>query len=344
MRDRTPEGKTDHVKLDVIWEDNAYNVPKTISIYKRQKAAGAMVMGVTGSTPSEAASLMGSRDEVPIFSIYGPAAPTTMALKPRYTTASVGNHAEQPAAILKWVRDIWTEGRAPRVGILSIDIPTTRPMADPQGVPAYASELGVDWLDIEWIAMGVTDTTIELTRLMNKNPDWIIAWHVIGGVTVIMKDAFRMGLKDKVNFVAPAWGYDESLIRLAPEAVEGLYGGLNTALPSEDVPGVKLGREIISKYLGEELNLMHILGVTFAMEAAEGLRIALEQTGYEGLTRSAINYGLQHITDFDTGGLTPQITVDPDYPVLIPYVRRGIIEGGKVKAASDWYPYPALLR
>ena len=48
---QTADGKTERVKLDAIWEDNAYNVAKTVSIYKRQKTAGVLAMALFGSTP-----------------------------------------------------------------------------------------------------------------------------------------------------------------------------------------------------------------------------------------------------------------------------------------------------
>ena len=76
----------------------------------------------------------------------------------------------------------------------------------------------------------------------------------------------------------------------------------------------------------------------------EGLKTALETVVYENLTNEVINDNLRSVTGFETGGLTPTITMDPEYPVYLPGVRIGRIEGGSIKPVSDWYEYPNVVR
>ena len=337
-------GEVDRVKLDVIWEDNAYNIPKTLSIYKRQQAAGVDLMGILGSTPGEAIAALASRDSMPIVGTYASASPVNLGAEPNYYMATIGNAAEQAGAVLKWFEQTWTEQRQPRVATLFVDIPSLRPVAYPEGTPAYAAKLGMDWVGAEWHPMAVTDVTIELTRLMNQGVDLVVLGGVIGNTVVVMKDALRLGAKDKMTFaVAVTSSYDDTLVGLAPEAVEGLYGIVPVTLVDDDVPGVRLAREVTEKYRpGKELTLVRLEGIFSGMVIIEGLKQAVEEVGYENLTGPVINEALHTIKDFDSGGIIPSLTVDPDYPMFMPSVKMTMIEGGTVKAVSEWYEYPAI--
>ena len=170
----TPEGKVDHIKLDFVWEDNAYSVPKTLSIYKRQKAAGVGLMAILGSTPGEAIVVMASRDQIPVIGFAASASPVNMGAKPNYYMASMGSVADQAGVIMKWFAETWKQPRRPKVGVIFGDVPSLRPVAYPEGTPAYAARLGMDWVGAEFIPTATTDTTIELTRLAANGADLIV--------------------------------------------------------------------------------------------------------------------------------------------------------------------------
>ncbi|MEW6033847.1 MAG: ABC transporter substrate-binding protein [Chloroflexota bacterium] len=345
---RTKAGTMEKVLLDIVWEDNAYSVPKTISIYKRQKEAGVKFMAVLGSTPGEAITETASRDKMPVIGFYASTSPANFTPVPLYYTSSFGNMPEQAAVVVKWFKDNWKEARPPKVGVLMLDVPSLRPTGDPAGLPAYAQKIGVEYLGIDFLSAAATDTSIELGRLKTKAPDMILTYHVTGGLVVILKDARRIGFElgalgsGKTVFAAPTWGFDESLLRLVPQEAEGLYGFTTTALSDEDVPGVKVAREICRKYRGAELNLLYLQGVFYGMEVVAGLKQALETVGYESLDGPAINDAIHNLKDFDSGGIAPKINVDPSYPMLNPYARIARVEGGKIKAVSDWYQYPPI--
>lgn len=335
-------GKTERVKLDIMWEDNAYAVPRAISIYKRQKAAGAMVMHLTAGSMVEGCLTFITRDHMPV--VYAvPVSPLAVAARPIYTTAEEANYADLIGGWMNWVKENWTLDRAPRVGVIGVDSPMCRGVLGRPDLAAYAAKIGVEFLPLEWAAYTVTDTTIEVTRLANKGADWVYINHVSGGIVVVTKDWVRLGLKEKMRLCCVTYGFDESVLKLAP--MEGVYGQQSNCAAAEDVPGVRLAKEIAAKYTpGREVGMYYIKGTRLGMVMCEGIRLALEKVGYENLTSEAINEGLHSIRDFDTGGIGPLLTIDPEYPVYCPYTKFYTVEGGKIKPVSDWVECPAVIR
>jgi len=333
-----PDGKADKVKLDIMWEDNAYSVPKGLSIYKRQKAAGVMMRYILSSSETEALVDTTSRDHMP--SINFNASPAYMGVTPKYIVASYAAYADQIGGIAQWIAQ-QNKGSKPKVGIIWADLPALRVAA--KGVtPEKMAELGVELVGMEWVPGAASDTSIELTRLKDKGTQYLIVMHIIGGATVIFKDATRLGLRSQMKLVQQQIGTDESLIGLLGGAAEGAYmQGIN-AWPSEDLPGVKLARSITQRYRGHDLSTLNLIGWYQGAAMAEALRLALNKTGYEKLTREAIMEGLLSIKGLETGGVLPPITVDPNYPLLNPWMKIAEVKGGKLVPVGDWVKTPQV--
>jgi len=343
---RTPDGKVERVRLDIVWGDNAYNVARTLSVYKRQKGARAKMMIMFGSTPGEAIAQWASRDHIPVVGIGAGSSPVNLGAKPNYYTASWAFYTEQVGAILNWIKENWTKPRPPRVALFYVDVTSVRTqLHENTKFRSYAKEKGIEWLGETPIPPAPTSCVIELTRLKAKKPDWLITINVAGQDIVILKDMRRLGMREETNFLqVQAGSFDETMLELLPGEMEGVYGLAYMALPTEDVPGVKLARKYALKYRNKELGLLRLGGWLSGMVACEGIRRALEQVGYENITGEAINKGIHTITEFDTGGIAPPLTIDPDRPAWAPFGKIGIYRGGKIEQVSDWLTYPKELR
>ena len=339
-------GEINKIKMHLIWGDNSVNVPKGISIYKRQKAAGMklLILSACAPIPSSVSALC-SRDQIAVAAVgAGSAGPVSFAPEPLYYTASGSNTAETDAAILDWFADQWTEARPPRVGCFTVDNPSQRMKEIPEGLPAYAKKLGFEWLGHEWIPITATDTSVEWVRMMAKEPDLLIFSHVTAGYKVMLEDALRLGFIGKATIAGPFWCWDPTLPTLvSSEAVEGIVFNQRYAFPDEDVPGVALARNIAQSYgHNESYSSLYIGGVCDTMKVIEALKNALEEVGYQNLDGTVVNDALHHLTNFDPQGLSPPITVDPNYPCLTYHLRMGVVEGGKLRAISDWAECPKI--
>ena len=337
---RTPDGKVERVRLDIVWGDNAYSVPRTLSLYKRQKGAGVKMMIMFGSTPGEVVAEWASRDHIPVVGIGAGSSPVNLAAKPNYFTASWAFYTEQMGAILDWIKKNWTKPRPPRVALFYVDVTSVRAQIhENPKLGSYAEEKGIEWLGVTPVPPAVTSSVVELTRLKAKKPDWLITLDVPSQDLVVLKDMKRLGMREEIKFLQiQAAGFDEAMLKLLPGEMEGVYGLAYMALPTEDVPGIKLARKYALKYRNKELSLLRLGGWLSGMVACEGIRRALEQVGYENITGEAINEGIHTITEFDTGGIIPPLTIDPDRPAFAPFGKIGIYRGGKIEPASDWLP------
>lgn len=338
---RTSAGASEKAKLDLLWEDNAYSVPKTLSIYQRQKSAGVQLMGMFGSTPGEAVASLASRDKMPIVGFYASASPVSMGSSPNYYTPSFGNLAETPGVMLTFISETWKGSKPARVGAIEIDLPSARSANPDKILPAYAQKLGLEWVGFEWTAPAATDYSIELGRLAAASPDFIISTIVPGNTVVLLKNAQTMGLTARAKFVLAHFAWDEGLIKLVPEAIEGNYVLTSVSLPSEDNAGIKLAKQVYAKYRSGDINKSYVEGVFYAMAIVEGVRQTLGKTGYDGFTGTAYN-DVMHSLKYESQGLAPAVTIDTAYPTLNPNVKFAQIKGGQAVSASDWFVYPNL--
>jgi len=338
-------GKTEMVKLDVIWGDAAYNAARTLTLYKRQQAAGAQAMIIAGGSMIYTVSTLAIQDKMPCFGYSACFDPGFIKVEPKYWVVSAPGLHEHAATDLQWILENWTEPRQLRVALLLGEIPTSRASFPPGEFEAYADSVGVDLVAVEWTPLAASDLSVEITRMMEGKPDWVIS---MGGCTtstmVFLKDAERLGFRDQFNYITYyGGGVDETMITVGGDVVEGMYGSIFTAVTDEDVPGVRLMREVRQKYRGKELTIQSLTGGIGAVGMAEGIRLAMNKVGYENLTGDAILEGFHSINNFDTGGLTPPITIDPRYPVENRHFKMARVEGGKWRKASDWIPAPGVF-
>lgn len=335
-------GKLERMKMKIVWEDNAANPAKGMSVYKRLKAAGAMVIFGYASTPMEVISSSLSRDKIPGFAMYAYASPAGYRPQPQYYAAAIGTPVESVATHVKWFLSRWKENRPARIGAFVLDLPSWRIIGDPEGVKAYVEKMGAQWLGVEWLPLVTTDTSVQISRMMKQGVDCISSICVISSTIVIAKDLSRLGVDlNKVTVVSHPAGYDESLLKIIPREGEGLYGEIMTPLPEEEnVPGVKLSKEI-AQWRGrkpEEVNSTYIPGVAAGYLMKAALKNALEKVGAEKITPTDIRDALFTLKNVDMGGLVPPVTVDePDYPVVgLNHIKYTRIQGGKIKVISDW--------
>lgn len=335
---RTATGATDSVYLDILSEDSAYNVSKALSIYKRQKAAGVMVMySVSGSMATGLTELV-VRDEMPIVQSTG-ALPVTLGERTIFITSFLPSTADHIKGVMKGLQAGWKEARPLRFGSIAVESPEARAGFTDPSVAEYAKQIGVEYLGNEWVPYAITDSSIELNRLSSKQPDYVFMYHVTGQIVTILKDAQRLDLTKKSTFVVTPYGFDENLLVLGKDVAEGVYGFAYTAATTDNVPGQKLMKDIADRE-GMALSTMSENGIVAGMVIVEGLRIALEKAGYDSLTSKDINAGIQSIMNLDTGGVVPAITISPNYPVINKYLKPYRISGGKLESQGDWVEIP----
>jgi len=337
-------GKKEMAAIKVIWEDNQYDVTKSVTAYKRFKARKANVITGFGSTPGEACAASASRDMLPYLSWYSYASPAGYKPKPQYYWTLLPTICESITPMIKWfIKEKWQGPGTPRIGLMSADLPSWRVLGKTGLMDSYVKSVGGELAGIEFIPLMATDLSIPITRLVtDKKVDGIVFTGALSQTVVLAKDLQRLAIDlKKTTVICNASAWDESLFKSIPKEVEGLYGEVFAVSSEENVPGMKKVKEV-AKWAGrkpEEVTINYTNGFVGSLVLEAGIKRALEKKGYENVIKSgeAIRDELHNFKALDIGGIAPTVAVlHPDEPYFINYSRMVEAKGNKFSIVGAW--------
>lgn len=287
-------------KIDMQMFDYAYDKNKAITQYKKYVEDKVVAIQGWGSGDTEALTGFVAVDKIPYLSASYSAHLMDMAKAP-YNFFIAADYTTELRAGLKYIKDNWKEKRAPKVAFIYPNVPYG--IAPIKGGKEYAKELGFEVVGDENVDLKAIEANSQMLSLKSKGADF--AW--IGGTTpstaVILKDAKKNGLQTK--FFVNLWGNDEDLVKIAGDAADGVLGMQAAAIYGENVPGMKLIKEITKN---QHQNTHYMRGWVSMMVLCEALNVADKKGALNG---PGVKAALESIKDFDTGGLTPKITFTP---------------------------------
>ena len=330
------EGGINGNRIEYIWVDSGYNPARVQSNWKRIEAYDPVVHFTCGTVENEALKDDFIKTETPCF---GPAITTPM-LKPEpgWYYLSTGNYVEWINTVMLWAKDDWAKrGETEPLQFVAIGYKIGAAMPGFEAGPALAEELGMDWLEWEFTGFRALDYKAQLDRVSKAGADYVYAFLQAGDQAVLYKDAAAMGLSDKMKFCCVIT--EDTAIKVAKEAAEGTYALCQTAWFTEtNLPGVKRVIDTQMKYHGDvSQDVMYMWGWDNVHVAAEGIRLALEDVGIEGLDGAAVKAGLHKIENFDCGGLIPPVTLtNPNEREGCWSAKIATVENGKYVPATDW--------
>lgn len=287
--------------IALIQVDYAYNVQQAIAAYNRFKGQGVVALQGWGTADTEALVRFVARDEIPTFSASYSAHLADPKNAP-YNFFIAADYSTQARAALDYLRGEWTEDRAPKLALVYPNHPYG--LAPIPAIKAHAQTTGYELVGEENVGLGDIDATSQLLRLQRLAPDYVWVGGTISSTAVILKDAQKIGMKSK--FIANIWGSDEQLLKLAGSAVNGHYGLQTTVVYGEDVPGMRIIKELTG---GRPQMTHYVRGFVSMYVMAEALRIAAEKGS---LTGPAIKAAAETLRDFDPLGLAPPISFFPE--------------------------------
>jgi ABC-type branched-subunit amino acid transport system substrate-binding protein len=174
------------------------------------------------------------------------------------------------------------------------------------------------------------DVSAQVVALRESNPEVVILGIIPKHAALFVKEAQRLGWKPKIighNTVA-----DPVVLDLAgPEALEGVYVNLMTAVDTMGTPAVKAADEILAKhYPKTKPGYYPYLGMAGAMIIVEGIKRA----GAEP-TRAKLIAALEGLGRYETG-VVPPIEWNASYhggPKSFGYAQW---QSGKLKVLEGW--------
>ena len=196
-----------NIVVDVV--DIAADANKTVVAFQRAASKKPRAVISTGGFASHctvACMQLAKRLKIPIIS--GSSA-RSIVTPPGWTFSIQGCYEGMVGCAGDWVianwkpdsQDAWIrkhyEDRKPRLAIIGWDNTFGRAFDQPE-TRAYLKKIGVDFVGAEYIPMSPADTSAQLIRLVKeKKADFLYLGMYPSSHAVILKDAARLGLRDK---------------------------------------------------------------------------------------------------------------------------------------------------
>jgi branched-chain amino acid transport system substrate-binding protein len=291
-------------RIKLLDVDYGYKIPEAIAAYKRMVNDDKVVMiAGWGTGDTEALRGQAAADKVPYVSASF-AAPVSDPTKNPYNFFVAPTYSDQLRAWLLWVKDDWKDkSRAPKVAALFGDNAYGRaPMAAGKD---FAKANGIEWVYDGVLPGAFQDATSQLLTMQKAGADYAYINVSTTGVSIILKDAQKLGLKTK--FGSNPYGFSEALPLVAKNNAEGVTGVMPHPPYGTKVPGMQ---KILDFNKGKDISspprdAVYVRGWASTLVITEGLKRA-DKAG--PLNGEGIKKAFETLNNFDMGGLACNVT------------------------------------
>jgi len=317
-----------------------------------------------------------SKKLVPIITTGGLASPTILALKPlakrkripcidgasarpivyppAWTFSMQGCYEGMIAASAQFLKDNWRpdtpyrlirkrydKSRNPRISVIGWDNAFGRGF-DQKETRDYLKKIGVDWVQAEYVPLNPTDTTPHILRLVKAGVDMIYFGMYSESHAFILKDAARVGVRDKFQDMC-FWADNVIQLRsyvgeLANETMQ--LSGYQMDM-SEWNPHTKALLE--KSGLGENAALAYSGAFAWCDVYAECIRRAVKKVGPENVTGQVIYDMATNLTDYKCMAYNSRITFSKTRMTGPADASIYQLQDGKVVKIVDSIYVPDLL-
>lgn len=334
-------GGIDGVKIDYMWIDHGYEVPRSIAAYQRLKQWGARIIWSFGTSPNDAIMQMAKEDGMPIMAWGGT---SELFWPPNVFFCTYMGYAEEARAALVWVKNnVPGLPKIPKVGMIFSD--DAFGWASAHGPLYYEDVDGYKVVNHEKLGHGALDATTPVRNVLGTGADIMLLHYTAGTNAVVVRDAIRLGFKGPI--ISTPQTLDFALTELSEGAAEepNVYWLTYHHIIEERLPAMEPIYEMLRVY-HPDVDPYHPHpskcwehGIIAPYAIVEGLRAAISTYGYENLTHANIIKGLESLTNLDTYGLqTMGFSPDDHRGSTEMAVFR--LEGGQFKLAGDFFEAP----
>lgn len=298
------QGGVQGVKINFIGIDTRYDVARMVSAYKRyRRGHNVYLVNSVSTTGAKALSKSIERDKLVQ---YAPLDGEFVAHPGRNFTWGPP-YQDMFCAMIDWILEDWKKkGKpgTPTVGYMNWDSQYGREPL--KGGKEYAEKLGVKLLKPEFFPPSAMDTSVYLTRLDHGGANYIIIGGIDPNPANVLRDAHKLGLTKKIQFITDYWGPTDKVgIKAHPEACEGAVV-IAFYLKGDDARNHPLAKTIWTKYRKKPISEMpgdYIEGFYWVMNYHFALEKALKKVSYDKLNGDAIYEGFQELTGVDKQGI-----------------------------------------
>lgn len=276
-------------------------------------------------------------DMISVFTCSGDSAYVAAGTDPGWIFTVCTPYAGGVAAFMDWARAQWKEARPLRVGAITWDTEYGRGCMKDELIAYLTKKLGVEWVGHQFVPIRPIDTTTEITAIMAKNPDWILGCYHPDAYAVVLKDAARLGLRDKAKWVNNVYGCDETTFKLAGPAFIGTYGYIHTVTWGDKAnPATQFMEKQfkLNARTAEHLTTSYIVVWAQMHLCCQAIDKALKKVGYEKLTGRDV-YDAAITLEDDMQGLSAPVSFTKliHYPTKLKVYK---VEKDAILPLTDW--------
>lgn len=311
-RDVNDRGGINGVRVDVLWEDYAFNVDRAVAAYKKFKDAGVVAIHPITTLAAEAITPLATRDKIPLV---GNSTTDKLVDPTQWHYTLDPTYTQMFTNIIDYVKTNWKDtSRKPRIAQIAWDAPIGRGHVDV--AEKYGAKVGVDIGPWEFIPQIPLDTTPNLLRIRDAKADYVVLQfgNNVSSVSVL-RDAQKLGIRDKIIWINGMQPTHAAISNW--DAVGDGTLGIGSTIFGEDtdIAGVNYLFDVLGKYIAPEATTKkpYFDGTTGLITRAdlvviEALQRAVAKVGYDKLDGQAVKNALETFNNYDLKGLTAPLT------------------------------------
>ncbi len=237
-------------KINIQTFDYSYEVPRAIATYKQWKQDGMVALQGWGTADTEALVGFVADDQIPYFSasysahLTDPMGKGADTKKPAPFNFIMGpSYSDSIRAMLQWAKADWEKkgGQgAPKYVHMGDNHPY--PNAPKKAGEEYAKEIGFQVLPAIQYSLAPGDFKAQCLSLKQSGANYAFLANSSDSNVSMLKSCATVGVD--VQFLSNIWGFDESLMKAAGTAANGVVWPMGAAPWTSDAPGMKLVHDI----------------------------------------------------------------------------------------------------
>jgi len=318
-------------KIDVIWEDDQFEAPKSVAALKKLITRDNVLTVITTGGSNQTIANMQTINEYKAPNIpnalmkefYDPFQPYIFAMGATYEA--------QYECMVDYIFNDLKE-KNPRIGVVYAK--KEYGVGSLEAIRKRAKAYGVDLVSELVLPTGAVDSSSQVLTLQENKVDYVITCDVMPPVITFLKTAEKYNYWPKHVF-GFNWATDDALVRACGEAAKNFIGANFVGAWSDESPGIKLVRQIAQKYNRTEIGMtsLYINGIGVSMLFGE----AFKRAGKD-LTPNSLKAALETLKEYSTGGVFPPVTYTPKShaPGEMVKLFKTDVPNKRLVALTDW--------
>ena len=303
MKYLNDEGGVHGRKVQVIWEGDEFQAPKSVAALKKLIHRDKVLSLITTGGSNQTIAIMKTINKYKISNIPNALMREFFDPYQPYIFAMGATYECQYQCIVDYIfGDMKAE--KPRIGVVYAKKEYGK--IGLKAIRERAKAYGVDLVSELVLPTGAVDASSQVLTLQKNKVDYVITCDVLPPVISFLKTAEKYSYKPKAVF-GFNWATDDMIVKACGKGAENYIGANFVGGWGDDTPGIKLAHKVAKKYgrdaksIGLTSLYIHGIGASYLFGEA------FKRAGKD-LNSDSLKAAFETFRNFDTGGIFPPLT------------------------------------